>query len=524
MRAKRAAVWAGLCACARGAERYDVVVYGGTAAGVATAVSAAREGPSVVLLEPGKRLGGMMSGGLGETDFGKKAVIGGMAREFFRRVGAHYGTARYGNDVGWYFEPHVAEALFREMLGEAKVRVVYGARLKERGGVEKRGARIVSIAMEDGTVYEGRMFADCTYEGDLMAQTRVEYTWGREAAAQYGEPLGGVRGRTPFHQFLVAVKAFGADGKLSPEISRDGPGAAGAGDRKVQAYNFRLCLTQRADDRVPFPKPDGYDARRYELLARLIAALSERDGRAPRMSELMFFGRIPEGKTDINNNGAFSTDFIGGSWEYPEASYARRAEIWKAHVDYTEGFFWFLGHDARVPESLRDEVGTWGLAKDEFEETGNWPSQLYIREARRMVGEYVMTQKDLQTELTKADAIGMGSYNSDSHNVERVATKEGLAQNEGDMQVAVKPYEIPYRVLLPKRAEAENLLVPVCFSASHVAYSSLRMEPQYMILGQAAGVAAGMAAKRGLAVQGIDVSALRERLRERGAVLAWEER
>ncbi len=521
---KTAAVWVSLCVCAMGAERYDVVVYGGTAAGVATAVSAAREGARVVLLEPGKRLGGMMSGGLGETDFGKKEAIGGLAREFFRRVGAHYGTAQYGDDVAWYFEPHVAEAVFREMLGEAKVRVVFGARLKEHGGVVKSGARIVSMATEDGTEYEARVFADCTYEGDLMAQAKVTYTWGREAAAQYGEALGGVRGRTPFHQFLVAVKAFDGEGKLLPEISPDPPGEAGAGDRKVQAYNFRLCLTQRADDMVAFPKPEGYDARRYELLARWIAALGERDGHAPRMKDMMFFGRIPEGKTDINNNGAFSTDYIGGSWEYPEASYARRAEIWKAHVEYTQGFFWFLGHDARAPESLRAEVGTWGLAKDEFAETGHWPAQLYIREARRMVGDFVMTQKDLQTELTKADSIGMGSYNSDSHNVERVATREGLAQNEGDMQVPVKPYEIPYRVLLPKRGEAENLLVPVCFSASHVAYSSVRMEPQYMILGQAAGVAAGMAAKRGLAVQAVDVGVLRERLREGGAVLAWGER
>jgi hypothetical protein len=231
--------------------------------------------------------------------------------------------------------------------------------------------------------------------------------------------------------------------------------------------------------------------------------------------------RIPNGKSDVNNQGAFSTDYIGGSWDYPDASYSRRAEIWQEHKDYIQGFLYFLANDPQAPEGLRREMNGWGLCKDEFTDTGNWPHQLYIRESRRMIGEYVMVQKDLQTDLTKPDPIGMGSYNSDSHNVERIVGPDGFVRNEGDMQVAVKPYQIPYRIMLPKLAEGINLLVPVAFSASHVAYSSVRMEPQYMILGQAAGVAAKLAISGGTSVQGIPVGTLVERLKMQGAVLEY---
>lgn len=510
-----------LSACAPlAAETYDLAVYGATAGGVIAAVTGARAGLHVVLLEPGRHVGGMMSGGLGETDFGRKEAIGGYAREFFDRAGEHYHLSDYGVQEGWYFEPHVAEAIFRQMLDEMHVTLLLGKRLKEHGGVAKTGRTITALVMEDGSRYVARVFADCSYEGDVMAQAQVSYTWGRESSDEYGESLAGVRSHTPFHQFLVPISAYDSNHTLLPEIFAGPKGATGSADRKVQAYNFRLCLTRRTDSLVPFPKPANYDPRRYELFARLIAALTKRDGHPPGMSGVMYIGHIPNGKTDINNNGAFSTDFIGASWDYPEAGYQRRAEIFQAHVDYTQGFFWFLGHDERVPAPLRNEINSWGLARDEFTDTANWPNQLYIREARRMIGEYVMTQKDLQSDLRKPDSIGMGSYNSDSHNVQRIANAAGDVENEGDMEVPVKPYQIPYRILLPKRAQVTNLLVPVCFSASHVAYSSVRMEPQYMILGQAAGVAAALAVRKDQAVQDVSVEDLQQTLREQKTVLS----
>ena len=504
-----------------GAPSYDFIVYGATAGGVMTAVSAARQGAKVLLLEPGSHLGGMATGGLSRTDFGKKEVIGGMALEFFWRVGMKYDMGRYANDVAWFYEPHVGEQVLKEMLDEAHVEVRLHQRLRERTGVEKSGAVIRAITMEDGTTYRARAFADCTYEGDLMAQAHVSYTFGRESSAQYGESLAGVRDRTPLHQWLVPIKAHDKNGKLLPEISPAPRGETGAADKKVQAYNFRMILSDDPANRVPFPEPRNYDPHRYELLARLLTAMTAKLGHPQVLHQVTLIAPIPNHKADFNNQGAFSTDYIGGSWDYPDASYARRDEIFQAHVDYTKGFFYFLAHDPRVPKSLQEEVNHWGLAKDEFTDTGNWPHQLYIREARRMVGDFVMTQKDLQTDLTKPDAIGMGSYNSDSHNVQRFVNAQGDVENEGDMQVAVKPYQIPYRVMIPKRGEATNLLVPVCFSASHVAYSSLRMEPQYMIIGQAAGEAAAMALKAGIAVQDVDTNALTGKLRADGVVLEY---
>jgi hypothetical protein len=495
---------------------YDLVVYGGTAGGVITAVSGAREGLKVALLEPRDHVGGMVSGGLTATDFGKKAVIGGMSLEFFERVGR-----RYGEPIGWYFEPHVAEEVFLEMLKEAGVPVFFRHRLREKSGVGKKGTKVTEIRLENGSVFRGVLFADATYEGDLMAQAGVSYTWGREGSAQYGESLAGVRDKTPKHQFLVRVPAHDEKGRLLPEIQAGPKGEPGQADRKVQAYNFRLCLTDVKENQVPYPKPAGYDPKRYALLARYIQAFAEANGRPPRMGELMNPVKMPKGKTDTNNNGPFSTDYIGGNWDYPEANYATRARIWQAHVDYIQGFLYFLANDPQVPAPLHDEMNRWGLAKDEFTDNGNWPHQLYVREARRMVGEYVMAQKDIQDDLRKPDVIGMGSYNSDSHNIQRVATPDGAVENEGDMQVPVTPYQIPYRMLLPKRAEATNLFVPVCFSASHVAYSTLRMEPQYMILGHATGVAARMALRAGVAVQEVDTAALSARLKQQRAVFEW---
>ncbi len=504
----------------------DVVVYGGTASGVIAAVAAARAGKSVVLIAPERHLGGMVSGGLGATDVGNARAIGGYAREFFDRVRAHYVT-KYGaasqqvRDCagGFRFEPHVAEAVFDAMLAEAKVAVHRGAPLL---GTDCKNGRIVSIRA--GTVAKGfhdvtgRVFIDASYEGDLMAQAGVRFTVGRESRAQYGESIAGVQKHSPAHQWSVKLSPYLKGKMLLPLIQPDAPGAAGAGDRKVQAYNFRLCMTQRPEERVPWTKPANYDAARYELLARYLKA---RPGL--KVGQLMNPVKIPNAKTDTNNNGPISTDHIGASWKYPDADPATRKKIWQDHVEYTQGFLWFLARDPRVPPALQREINTWGLAKGEFTDNDHWPYQLYVREARRMIGSYVMTQADIIDKRTKDDSIGLGSYNTDSHHVQRVVGPDGFVLNEGDFQVPIKPYAIPYRSLVPKAAECSNLLVPVCCSASHVAYCTIRMEPVYMILGQASGVAAALAVDGKTTVQRVPTAKLRERLKAQKAVLSPDE-
>lgn len=502
-------------------HEYDLVVYGGTAGGVATAIAGARQGLKTVLLEPGRHVGGMATGGLSRTDTGTREVIGGLALEFYYRVGNEYEIRRFKNPVAWFYEPKVGERVMRDMLKEAGVTVLYGHRLVEKGGVAKQGKRVTEIAVETGDRFRGKVFADCTYEGDLMAQAKVSYTYGRESDKQYGESLAGVRDKTPYHQFLFDVPALDSSGKPLPEITLEKPGKPGEADKGIQAYNFRIIATNVASNRVAWPRPKNYDPARYELLARHLDAFQKNRGRAPVFNELTLIAYIPNGKADFNNSGPFSTDYIGKNYGYPEGSYSDRARLWQEHIDYIQGFYYFLAHDKRVPKSLQDEVNQWGLCKDEYQDTNHWPHQLYVREARRMVGDFVVTQKDLQTELTKPDVIGMGSYNSDSHNIRRFVNDRGMAENEGDMQVAVKPYQIPFRVVLPKRAEVENLLNPVTFSASHVAYSSLRMEPQYMILGHAAGVAAKLAVRDGKAVQDVSVPELQKVLLEEAAVFEY---
>jgi hypothetical protein len=334
---------------------FDLVVYGGTAGGVMTAISAAREGLKVVLLEPGTHLGGMATGGLSRTDFGKKEVVGGYPMEFYWRVGLAYELNRFAQGLGWYYEPKIGEQVLRDMLRETRVQVQFHHRLRENSGVQKQGASVTSVTTEDGTVFRGRIFADCSYEGDLMAQAGVSYTWGRESTKKYGETLAGVREHTPFHQFLVQVSGLDG-GKPLPEISTEEKGAVGSPDNKVQAYNFRMILTDDPANRIPFPKPPNYGPHRYELLARLLEAKTKQTGKAPQLRELTLIALIPNHKADFNNNGPFSTDYIGKSWAYPNASYAKRAEIWTDHVNYTKGFFYFLAHDPRVPASLRNET------------------------------------------------------------------------------------------------------------------------------------------------------------------------
>jgi len=500
------------------AKQFDVVVYGGTAGGVMTAVAAAREGLTVAILEPGKHVGGMVTGGLSRTDFGRKEVIGGIALEFYQRAGK-----KYGREIEWMPEPRVAEAILNEMIQEARTITVFlSHRLKEKSGVRKEGTRLMEITMENSAVFRGMIFADASYEGDLLAQAKVDFTWGRESSAQYNESLGGVRPKDRNHQFDFPVSAFDEKKKLLPEIQTQSRGEIGAGDRKVQAYNYRMSLTDDPDNRIPFAKPASYNAKRFELLARFLAEFVKQKSRPPRMNEILLPAQVAgKQKWDFNNRGPFSTDYIGKSWDYPNASYKRRAEIWQDHKTYTQELFYFLVTDPRVPQATQNEIKAFGLAKDEFTDNENWPYQLYVREARRMVGDFVVTRKDIQTELTKPDSIAMGSYNSDSHNVQRFVTPEGNAQNEGNMEVPVTPYQIPYRILLPKRAQAINLFVPVCFSASHVTYSTLRMEPQYMMIGQAAGIAAKIAIDRKQAIHDIDVSALKARLLNQGAVMEW---
>ena len=502
-------------------QEFDFVVYGGTAGGVATAVAAARHGLKTVLLEPRNHIGGMVSGGLSGTDMGKREVIGGMALEFYYRSGRTYNMDRHLNELSWMPEPKVAESIFREMLKEAGVTLLERHRLKEKTGVVKSGNRLTEILMENGARFRAKFFADTSYEGDLMAQAKISYSYGREGISDYGESLAGIRAVTESHQFAVDVPARSKDGKVLPEISTEPRGTPGAGDKRIQAYNFRVIATNVAENRLPWPKPAGYDPKRYELLANYLEAMTPYMGRPLTFNEVSLLRIIPNGKVDLNNRNGFSTDYIGKNYGYPEGTYAERERIWKDHIDYQQGFYYFLANDPRVPKSLQEEVRSYGLAKDEYLDTNHWPHQLYIREARRMVSDFVSTQKDLQTNRTKPDVIGMGSYASDSHNIQRFINDRGFVENEGDVQVQVQPYQIPYRIVVPKKTEAVNLLVPVCFSSSHISYASMRMEPQYMIIGHAAGIAAALAAQSNIAVQDIDISKLQAQLREEGAVFEY---
>lgn len=497
----------------------DLVVYGGTASGVMTAYAAARQGLHVILLEPTQHLGGMVTGGLSATDYAYFPIIGGLTREFYRQAASTYDHQDLSHGADWLSEPKVGEAIFNRWLRVAKVDVHLQERLRERDGVEMGHQKIISIITEDGKRWSAKVFADCSYEGDMMAQAHVTYVVGREGTDKYGESLAGVRPETPKHQFLWKVSAYDDQHKLLPLIGPNSLAAGGSADSKVQAYNFRLILTDDPANRLPWTKPDGYDASQFALLKRYLQSYKEHTGNDPVLKSVTNPVCFAHRKCDFNNNGPFSTDYIGKSWAYPDASYAERERIWKEHILYTQSFFYFLATDPSVPKSLQDDTNKWGRAKDEFTDSNGWPRQLYIREGRRMLGEYVMRQADLQTNRTKTDSIAMGSYNSDSHNVQRVALKDGSAFNEGDVQVPVRPYEISYRIIVPKREQVTNLFVPVCLSASHVAYSSLRMEPQYMMMGQATGVAAALAVKTGVPVQKIPIDKLQTILRADGSIL-----
>ncbi len=506
----------------------DIVIYGGTSAGVIAAVQAKKMGKSVVVVAPEKHLGGLTSGGLGYTDIGNKNAIGGLGRDFYKRVwkkyaddaawkfekrkpfGAQGASVEPGEETQWIFEPHVAEQVFEDLVAENKIEVLRGERLDLKDGVTKDGARIVSFRTESGKVFAGREFIDATYEGDLMAKAGVAYTVGREANAQYGEQFDGVAVKhSKGHQFPPKISAYKIEGDpysgVLPRIGMSPPAADGTADRRVQAYCFRMCLTDEPENRVPFAKPKNYDAGQYELMLRLLkSGWNQVFGK---------FDRIPNRKTDTNNHGPFSTDNIGMNYEYPDGDYATREKIIAEHRSYEAGWFYFLANDPRVSEGVRTNMARWGLAKDEFTDNGNWPQQLYVREARRMIGEVVMTEHHCTGKKVAPDSVGLAAYGMDSHNVERYVDADGFVHNEGNVQEHVAgPYPISYRAIVPKKSECENLLVPVCLSATHIAYGSIRMEPVFMILGQSAATAAAMALDEKCAAQDVPYETLKPRL------------
>ena len=496
---------------------YDVVVYGDSSGAVTAAVAAKRQGRSVVLVNPTHFLGGMSASGLGATDFlGQRATFGGIASEFYDAIAAEYGQAHVRS-----FEPHVGQQVFKKLVQDAGVTVVFNEKINRQTGVEMVGQRIVSITTLSGKTYRGRIFIDATYVGDLMAAAGVTYTVGREAESQYGESLAGVRRgdtdpRIHYRQgdkdhFIVDVDPYVIPGKpesgLLPHVHRIENLENGQGDRKIQAYNYRLCLTTDPDLRVPIENPDGYREIDHELLLRNFEA---GDSRLPALVDRLAGSKS---KVDWNNMHAIGSDYDGANWEYPEASYEKRRQIEAAHELYIRGFLWTLSNSPRVPAAIRNRVAGYGLAKDEFTDNGGWPYMIYIREARRMVADYVMTQADCEGKRIVADPVGLGSFGMDSHVVQLFVNEKGFVRHDGVIwHVPPKPYGISYRSIIPKIGECENLLAPICLSTSHVAHGSIRMEPVFMVLSQSAATAAGVALDKGISVQEVEYADLRKRL------------
>jgi len=507
----------------------DVLVYGGSSSGIIAAYTAKKLGKTVLVIEPGEYLGGLTAGGLGATDIGNKYAITGLGKNFYRRIGQYYNKFEQ-----WTFEPHVADKVFEDYIKEAQLDIMKNHRLVS---VEKEGEWIREIVIEDSNnprketnrLIKAKMFIDCTYEGDLMAKAGVSYAVGRESSDQYGESHNGVH-LSDFHQLPDGVSPYKVPG--DPEsglvwgISTDTLQPKGTGDHKVQAYNFRLTLTQDKDNQIPFTKPDNYNPDQYELLLRIIEKEKWKTIHSSfKVNELpngeikvdhtggFLIKNMPNGKTDFNNFGGFSTDMIGANYDYPDGDYAVRKEIWKNHEDYTKGLLYFLGHDERVPAHIRDEMNSWGYSKDEFKKLNGFSSQLYVREARRMVSDVVMTQLHSEGIEKVEDQIAMAAYQMDSHNIQRIIV-DGMVKNEGDVQKRVPaPFPISYRSIVPKVGQAKNLLVPVCLSASHIAFGSIRMEPVFMVLGQSAATAAVEAINSGLSVQEINLERVQKELK-----------
>ena len=534
-----------LCSNRAVAENYtaDIIIYGGTSAAVMAAVEAKKLEKSVIVVSPDTHLGGLTSGGLGWTDGGKQSSVGGLSLEFYRRIRKHYDQPEAwrhqtleqfrniprsrsrslpADSAMWIFEPHVAEKVFKKYISQNDITVLRDAWLDRENGVEKNGTRIVAISTLGGDRIAGTVFIDATYEGDLMAAAGVSFTVGRESNATYNETANGVQKdlRQHDHFFTAQISPYKIAGDpnsgLLPRVSPKPISENGTGDQKIQAYCFRMCLTDAPENRIPIEKPDGYDPDQYELLLRLFeSGWREHFGK---------FDPAPNRKTDTNNHGPFSTDNIGFNYDYPEASYERRKEIIKDHETYQKGLMYFMANDPRVPADVREPMSKWGLPKDEFTDNGNWSHQLYIREGRRMVGVHVMTEHDCLSKTTIEDPIGLGSYAMDSHHTQRYVTSDGYVQNEGDAGVHVKqPYPISYRAILPKRIETTNLLVPVALSSSHIAFGSIRMEPVFMILGQSSATAASIAIDQSIDVQAVDyLQDLRPALLKAGQILEFK--
>lgn len=495
-------------------EEYDICIYGGTSAGVIAAYSAKMMNKKVLLIESQNRLGGLTSGGLGFTDIGNKQVVTGLSKDFYRRLGTHYGKLEQ-----WIFEPKVADSIFNDYVKRADIDVLYKHRIIEANVIDGT-IRDIILESSDGTkttkTVFAKMFIDCTYEGDLMAKAGVSYTIGREDNKLYNETYNGVQ-LMKGHQFPDGIDPYKIPGDstsgllwgiapttLSPE---------GTGDKLVQAYNYRICLTNNPTNKIEITKPDNYDPAKYELLLRLFDAQPEKR----KLNHYFIWSRMPNKKTDINNRGGFSTDMIGMNHNYPEASYKEREKIIKTHKDYTQGLLYFYKTDPRVPKELKDEIQEWGYPKDEYTENHHWSPQLYIRESRRMIGDYVMTQAHCEGHEIVDDGIGMAAYTMDSHNCQRIVIKKDgkhFVKNEGNVEIGGGlPYPISYRSIIPKENECKNLLVPVCLSASHIAYGSIRMEPVFMVLAQSAAIAATEAIHTG-SVQSVNVKKVQAILHE----------
>lgn len=540
---------------------YDIVIYGGSSAGVAAAIQSSRMGKSVILIEPSSHVGGLTTGGLGATDIGNKQAIGGISREFYQGIKEYYdnpdnwkwqdrsdyftrpdqGRSREGEEAMWTFEPSAATAVYEQMMAAENITLVTEKRLDRANGVESQNNRITAITMESGETYQGKMFMDATYEGDLLAAAGVSYMVGREANSEFGETLNGVQANyynrtlknnisrnAIHHNFIPGVDPYVEEGNpssgLLPFIIEGGPGIDGTADDKLQAYCFRMTLTDHPDNRIPFEKPENYKEMEYELLFRNYEAAT-----GP-LEEMYHYGDplvpwintpMPNRKTDTNNQKGFSTDFVGQNFNYPEASYEERIAIDRRHLEYQQGLMWTLAYHPRIPKKVRDVVSKWGMAKDEFEARNGWTPQLYIREARRMRSDYVVTQRDCEgLEPPVADVVGLAAYGMDSHMVQRYVDHNGYVQNEGNFEAHVPdPYPIPYRAIVPKKGETENLIVPVCVSSTHVAFGSIRMEPVFMVLGQSAATAASLAIDHDVAVQELDYQLLAAKLKEDRQIL-----
>ena len=549
------------CSCQNSEDQHtaDVVIYGGTSAGISAAIQTARLGKSVILIETTNRLGGLTTGGLGQTDIGNKQVIGGISREFYRNIKKHYadsanwiwqrrseytdgGQTRTSKDEDamWTFEPSAALKVYHDMIKDLDITLVYKQKLNRTTGISKEANVINSISMESGDTYFGKIFIDATYEGDLLAAAGISYTVGRESNSQYGESLNGVQahefGKTllgtisynsTHHNFIDGVDPYIVKGDpssgLLPFIHEGGPGIEGEDDEAIQAYCFRMTLTDHPENRIPFEKPEKYNELEYELLFRNYEAAE-----GP-IEEMYSYGdplvpwinsKMPNRKTDTNNQKGFSTDFIGQNWDYPEATYEEREKILERHRQYQQGLMWTLAYHPRIPEKVRQKVSQWGTCKDEYEREDGWQQQLYIREARRMISSYVMTQKNCEGIEKVPDPIGMAAYGMDSHHTKRYVNSRGYVSNEGNVEAGVQaPFPISYRSIIPIKEECSNLLVPVCLSATHIAFGSIRMEPVFMVLGQSSAVIACLAIEDGKAVQDLEYNEIQRELIKQEQIL-----